>query len=997
MNDDTFDPFESGAAEPVADSSQGSFDPFASGEATPDQEEPQTIGGTLKQAYTAMKSLEPSTGEKVESLAFGPLGPLYLMYKNPKRFDVAVEAGVPLVAQALTTEFSPAAQSAVGATTSALGNALAQSRRVLMGEQESFRPGEVAQSAALGAVPIIGPAKAAVTAARPGLTAAKTALKTSAMMAGAGAAGEVLRSTVDEGELPSKEAIVVNSAIPGGFSLATAPIAILGSRAYGIGKGMVYRAKELPEGVRPTIGMLRRDLARAEQRIATLSPNSDAARNIQRAYEDFDAMVGTKTVNPQEPTLVMEQLSPLLKQGTTAQEEIAKLSTQAQDAEKIAQQAYDDWRGASLEEYMTKKEIAKQAGEMAFAEQLNSVTENAIQLAQERATGKNPVVLDPVSARNLAVEHYAKPLKSSFENMWERQYSLFESASKDFDVSNLDSAIQRIRGENRAISSAAKGQLDSLEKLFPGGKASLTELRNARSNIFNRIDSPTMPGDEKSVLLDVAARIKEIVDDQADDIFGKARGQELRQLNADYAKYRNVMDADGVKALFAQHPKDEAIESVVTKMLGGKGVQADEYKNLMAVADYMQEFNPNLGASMRDEFRNIVRGNILMRSADWDSGAQTWMVDPKKLAENLKKMNPDSGTLEALNLGNKSLISDLDNLVQKYPEANKMTSDQWTTLLSSPAFRESLSREGGFDLAVHKVMAQSHAENLMKDSAYAAQMQNAAKAKALRDQAFSTLEEVNGNMEQAQARYDSIMADPDMRILDNQNISNDGLKQFVDSLKNRNVISNSKVSEYMAALESKNPQAALWVQEHYIADFLGDFHEQSPSFFRHKPSRVNTDYMAKLKDLDIPEIKAKWERMKSVVTPEQYAAIDDAVTGAGVMDEYEREYLRPIISGSKQVAAVGQKGKAIDWLSDAFLRGRYMLAAREFSGRAEALRSAAQRKALGAAAAQAQAVVHPVAKETAIIEQRSEDEKAGPSRDRLDSTRQVFRPPSAQK
>lgn len=997
MSDDTFDPFASGAAEPVADSSQEAFDPFASGEAVPDKEEPQTIGGALKQAYAAMGSLEPTMGEKMRAVSMGPLGSLYLMYKNPKRFDVAVEAGIPLVAQALTTEFSPAAQAAVGASTSALGNALAQSRRVIMGEQEEFRPGEMAQSAALGAVPIIGPAKAAVAAARPGLTAAKTALKTSAMMAGAGATGEVLRSEIDEGELPAKESIIVNSAIPGGFSLATAPIAILGSRAYGIGKGMVYRAKELPEGVRPTIGMLRRDLARAEQRIATLSPNSDAARNIQRAYEDFDAMVGTKTVNPQEPTIVMEQLSPLLKQGTTAQEEIAKLSTQAQDAEKIAQQAYDDWMGASLDEYTTKKEIAKQAGEMAFAEQLNSVTENAIQLAQERATGKNPVVLDAVSARNLATEHYAKPLDAAFSEMWDRQYSLFERESREFDVSSLDRQVMDIKLKNRALSSAAKGQLDSLEKIFPSGKASLGELRLARSNIMKRAKSPSILGDEKAVLLDVSAKIKEIIDDQADDVFGKPKGQELRKLNSDYARYRRVMDADGVDSLFSEHPRDEAIEKVVKSMLTGKGTQADEYKNLMAVADYMQEFNPKLGASMRDEFRNIVRGNILMRSADWDSGAQTWMVDPKKFAENLKQLNQADGSLEALNLGNKSIVSDLDKLVQKYPEANKMTADQWTTLFSSPAFRDSLARDGGFGLAVHKAIAQSHAENLMKDSAYAAQMQEAAKAKALRDQAFSTLDEVNGNMEQAQARYEAIMADPDLRILDNPNISNDGLKQFVDSLKNRNVISNAKVSEYMAALDSKNPQAALWVREHYIADFLGDFHEQSPSFFRHKPSRVNTDYMAKLKDLDIPEIKSKWERLKSVVTPEQFSAIDDAVSGAIVMDEYEREYLRPVISGSKQVAAVGQKGKAIDWLSDALTHGRYMLAAKEFSGRAEALRSASQRKALGATAAQSQVVVQPVAKETAIIEQRAQDEEAGPSRDRLDSTRQVFRPPSAQK
>lgn len=171
----------------------------------------QTGGLTLawegaKKVAKDMWELTPSPKESLdatfswENLVMPGIGAgVHLMREKPRRFDYTVEVGLPLVAQIATTEFTPAVQSAVGAVTGGIGNALAQGRRVVAGEQKDFEAGQWLQNTSLSAIPIIGSVKVA------GLTGA--ALKTAkvAALPAAGAATTAGRTLIDEGRLPTKE------------------------------------------------------------------------------------------------------------------------------------------------------------------------------------------------------------------------------------------------------------------------------------------------------------------------------------------------------------------------------------------------------------------------------------------------------------------------------------------------------------------------------------------------------------------------------------------------------------------------------------------------------------------------------------------------------------------------------------------------------------------------------------------------------------------------
>ena len=133
----------------------------------------QTGGLTLawegaKKVAKDMRDLTPSPKESInaatswENLVMPGIGAaVHLIREKPRRFDYTVEVGLPLVAQIATTEATPAVQSLVGGLTGGLGNALAQGRRVMAGEQERFEPGQLAQNTALSAIPILGPVKVA--------------------------------------------------------------------------------------------------------------------------------------------------------------------------------------------------------------------------------------------------------------------------------------------------------------------------------------------------------------------------------------------------------------------------------------------------------------------------------------------------------------------------------------------------------------------------------------------------------------------------------------------------------------------------------------------------------------------------------------------------------------------------------------------------------------------------------------------------------------------
>ena len=996
-------------AQPAADVS--GFDPSSLGFAeVGEKKEKQTIGGAIKGMAEAMWDLTPGYEEMKDAwaspyIAAGPWGiAAKLMMDKPQRFDMALETGAPLVVQGLTAPLQAVGVGeAISGATSAIANSIVQGRRMLMDEQEGFSMGEVAQSAMLGAVPVVGAAGKALKSTRPLLSTAKATAKTAGMMAGAGAAGQVVRTAIDERpmvddegiemldangkpimtRIPDMGQVAVSAAVPAIMAVSMAPISFYGARNTRVGRDILTAAQDVPEGVRPSYGMIDRRLAKVEQRIAQYNPDSSAARGIQQAYGDLENLAGSVDIPVTEAAAMHKELSPLLKTLPTARETLDTLGEAAKTANKAVDDAYDEWINASAKDYEFKKQKFEEANALAFAENANAIVENAKFIAQEKAIGKNPVVMDAASARELAVDGFAKPLEANLDSMFNGIYKAIEKDTRTFDTAPLESIVSGIRGKYRSLSSSGEGAMKSIENLFPGGKVSLAEARMVRTQLFNRLRGAMVSEEEKNIIREAAHGITQMVDEQAPTVLGKEKAALLKAVNADYRRKIQLFEANGVDALFDKNPTGNAIEQVIGEMVGKKqGLNSERYGNLVALSSYLSEFNPTLGASTRESFHDALRSNILFKASVGNEATGRHILDFNKLADTLNKLGATDGAIEALGFGNREIVNDLRSLSKDYPAAKQMTMDEFQTIMRTPVFQDAVNRAGGVKMLLDKSMADSQAKVQLYRAAIAENMQDVNTAAAFRKQAERTLDEADGNVAEAQKYYDKIKNDPDLQVLDNPNISDAGIKEFNESIMGTN-FEHPEAKAIMDAVRNKNPKLAQQLEEYHIANLLSTLREASPLYFKNKPFRPDVEKLAKLGDSPDTAIQTAWERLKAVTTPETFEKVEELVDGASSFVEYKRLGGMPEKHLSEQAAQVGSKAKGLNWIQNLWYTGRYKLAARELSGREEAMRLAVQRISKGKSEAMAVPVGTAVGRVAETQSQENEKASKPSGRDAL--------------
>lgn len=882
---------------------------------------------------------------------FGQVGE-YLSNK-PQRFDIAVEAGIPLAAQVLTTELSPAVQSAVGAGASALGNTIAQGRRVIAGEQGNFQLGQLAQATTLGAVPVAGPLKAGLNAARPALSVVGATAKTAAKMGAAGALGETLRTGIDEGRLPSAEELTFASAVPASFTLVTLPVQLTGTALAKGASTLAERAQKFTRaGIRPTPAMLYPEKFASLEREMAQRGAGDVAKRIGGAYDELGAYTESLYPNVEGKAELFNDLAPLLNRTDTVRKQVAKLDDAAKQAFAAKEEALTRLNKVvatgEKADMVAAYDDALKARDEAFRSAWSSALKNAQDLQVLKQT-EGYSRWTPAQQRTFAVEHFIEPSIALLDDYVSDGYRAIETATpiKGFNTASIVREADSVLSKLTAVKETAEGEAlksvgrksDSAMALVKaafgeGREVSLQDLRNVRDDLVRRVRMGALDSNaEEHAIKGVISRITDTISGQAKEVYGDQLGQQLLDLNSFYRRKATVLDGKGVGLLYAKEPTDSSITTIVKGMLEGNGVNSDEYKNLMGVASLVEEINPMAGAAVRSHFRSAIREGVIGAAAThYDATLGKTFVDGEKLTEVLGKLERQPGTLEALGLGNRDSLARLQTLFQKFPEASQMTQEQITQLVESPAFRDG---KASFYATMEKAFAENQAENQLKRAAYLRKSGDEEAALEAYVKAKDTLYGVTANADAAKKRLAELMDDPKVVAL--SQFKDTDLDGFLNTFRT----ATSKERQAAAAALPEGLKDRL--EQRALADFFGSLDRKVPMGLSEETLGVDPAKISKLLTSESSEAKDTFRYFQDFISPERLTKLQEIADASTALMEYERLGQRRVseITGKSGVGGslVGGARRVAEMANYWIQRGQYKLAADVALGSDEAIRA----------------------------------------------------------
>lgn len=996
---DAFDPIASGqATEAVPTTEGGGFDPIASGQATEvpaparDWRKKETFSDiSIRSKAAAMAGVEQQTKERKQAwesakaglrqmgdlmaideeegrrmvendmlrasaspgapAGYGLLGE-YLSNK-PQRLDIALEAGIPLVAQALTAPFSPAAQSWAGAGASVLGNALAQGRRMLYGEQENFQFGQSAQAFALGKVPVVGSLKAGVNAARPVISMVGTTTKIAAKMGAAGALGETLRTGIDEGRLPSTEELTFASSIPAAFTISTLPVQLTGAALAKGASTLAKRAETSTKaGVRPTPAMLYPEKFASLEREMAQRGAGDVSKRLGEAYDGLGAYTESLYPSVEGKAELFNDLAPLLNRTDTVQKQVAKLDDAARQAFTAKEEALTRLKKVvatgETEDMAAAYDDTLKARDAAFQAAWSSALKNAQDLQVLKQT-EGYSRWTPAQQRDFAVKHFIEPSIALLDDHFDTGYRLIETATplKGFDTASIVKEANEVFEKLTVVKEATKSRarkavgkktesaMDLVKAAFGEGKeVSLQDLRNVRDDLTHRVRMGALDSSsEENAIKGVLSRITDTISSQAKEVYGDQLGQELVNLNSFYRRKAVALDKRGVGLLYAKEPTDASITTIVKGMLDGNGVDSDEYKNLLGVASLVEEINPMEAAAVRSHFRSAIREGVIGTAAThYDASLGKTFVDGGKLTEALGKLERQPGTLEALGLGNRDSLARLQTLFQKFPEASQMTQEQITQLVESPAFRDG---KASFYTTMEKVFAENQAENQLKRAAYLRKSGDEGAALEAYTKAKDTLYGVTSNADSAKKRLAELMDDP--KIVALSQFKDTDLDGFLHTFRT----ATSKERQAAAAALPEGLKDRL--EQRALADFFGSLDRKAPMGLSEDTLGVDPAKISKLLTSDSSGAKDTFRYFEDFISPERLTKLQEIADASTALMEFERLGQRrlPQITGKSDIGGglVGELRRFAEMGNYWAMRGQYDIAALVALGSDEAVQA----------------------------------------------------------
>lgn len=842
--------------------------------------------------------------------------------------DLALEAGIPALAQGAAAPFSPAAQSAAGAGSSALGNTLAQLRRMSVGEQEEFSKGQLAAATTLGAIPFAGPAKTGAGVLRRVGDVAKGA----AQMGAAGYTGKAVETLVDRGELPTKEEALTSTAVPAFFG-AGLPIATQLGRALTSAGGSIEEATKVISSVgkKPTPGMMMPDsLSAIEALKIARDRGGDVAQAVDQVYESLGEGLQNVAGAPHQRAEIAESLTPRLGRITAAEDQIAKLNDRAAKARDEATTALDavrEMRGKADEATLQK---ARELSDKAFTEARDSVLENARALALEKVAG---APLDEATARTLRAEFVAKPLREAMDAQANALYEDVDNSLASFNTAPILAKANKVAQEVTGnVPKRLEAALSLVKEELGGDKTSLQALRNVRSELLKKVQIGDVKGSgEERLIKTVISEITDQINGQAVSALGPEMGERLLAANHFYRQKSDLFEAPGMEVLFDPNsPSSGRILAAIET----SGKNADEFKNVQRSIAMLAEFDPEVASVLKGNFNAVLRGSIMQKAIGGvDASSGRALINGETLAQNLEMMEARApGTLKALGLGDARTVGQLKTLFAKYPDAPQMSRQQWEDLFAQPAFQKATSARPLVE-SIEETLAVASADSKLSKAAQLLAAGKKDQALARYSEALSELDNVGADLLKANAHFEALVKDPVARAFNNPNLGEGDFNTFAKALFDPKAgkVKIEDVGAIADALRGSANEAdkALLarLQERYIADRIASFKEfskgvdttQRPTV--RKLSEFFNPYNAQDADNEINVARA-------ILDPEQMKRLEKFADVAELLNRYEKFSAAQLERLSREAGTRGTLGGLVDLAQELWQRGKYSLAAR---------------------------------------------------------------------
>ena len=901
-----------------------------------------------KMAYSedeARKELDTQqyyAGSRDPYAAYGQAtgGQIYRYFADPDRggarLDVAMEEGIPTIAQALVTPLGPWTQAVVGGTAGFGGSIGAQSRRVSAGEQKDIQWGEAVQGGILSAPPGGAVAKGAAREIRPIFSAVKGTLKQAGYAAAAGLIGEESRSLIDKGEWATPAEAGLATAIPAGFTSLFMPFSVLGARAKQRASEIGPRLETLGKtGGSATPGQVAAEgFGNVERHIMESQPRLTVNVDYDKSKQTLASNLANLTTGIKPATEVMAQVSPILNQRTRAAEfklqlsqKATQLQTKLDDATTALQAAYKE---DDLEKIAQLQEVQNQLNSQLFVQTHADAIEEARQLSLGEMTGGS-MRMSPAEQTDAWRSRVVNPLIEAKRTYFEKQYGVFNNEFKAFHPNEIISVANKYADTldtmlPRDLASNVKTVLRSMQT----GDVSLQQLRDLRSTLLDSVSIGNLRNtDSERRIKEIASSITDTINNQAKDVYGETGGSLLLKLNKQTAEWHNIIDSVGPDFLVSEKLGGDEARRLIE---GGKdslvqsGVDAEPFKNIKRLETWLEAVSPESAQSFRTARNSIIRGSLMEMSAVSRVGLGGKRVDGGKLMQYLKSIEDGkAGSLAELGFPGGEAIAEMSSLFQKYPDAPTMTPEQWSQLLLSPLWKKNA---GDAVQIVEGLMSTSQSRSLLER---AAQLNAAGATEVARrqyDKAIKAVKDIGGDIRAADEYYQRISEDQLAIAFNNDVLSDKNITKFLQPFIGTNQIDREASEAMVKALKDAGKDELLdQIRLHMVAGMLGDSFEDAPRFSR-QAEQLNVRKVAGLSESRVKgKMTETWKAIEPWFTPEQRTKIQNLADEA--YDKMLADNLsgRGIDLGSYGVPVVGTARRALDTSVSLLDKKRYEWAA----------------------------------------------------------------------
>ena len=642
---------------------------------------------------------------------------------SPEQNKALLRYGVPITAGLLTGGAGPLLQAGIGAASSGLGEAGAQTVEKF-DEGKDYRGREIIGAAIRGAAPVFRGA--------PGATRATIAAGGLSNLAAGMVEGKVESPLQDYGLSAVKET-AIGSAIPGALST-------LGAAARG-SAGIVNRALEniqdvegIGPGVRATVGQAFPFLAGAEKRIAARTGGEDLNRQLLEQSDAITAAVrGIRGPAGDTPGVVRQILNEF---GITDPNTVNRLVDESRGM-TTAQQAIDKARSGA-QQSLAQEALADAEG--SFRRSVN---------AQTRLLSTAPYMSPQMGAR---VEQTIEKTKAAFDDHADILYTpvKFFEDTPVFTLTgkagrSLPSVEQAILDMNQKYPSLVSGDqsrvfspyLNRLNAVLDQNiPASLNELRIIRRNLYSASDEAgkVFGTPEKRELRRIADLITQTIDYQAPSHLNAADALSLRTANSFYSKFRPRFDDFGVFQAFKPEKLERGqMADIMTQRVAQQGAETPAFSNPISLIDDLRASGVRNVPSSTG-ISDIVKSGIVNRSINQSTGE----INLTNLAADLNSVQRQGGGgLAQLGFGNTRELNRFVQFVDNLPEAQRRGPEAVLALLQNgtPASLGIVSRAVQYlpDVATTRTVMDALERRAVAGSASARNTQTSIRAKAIEE------------------------------------------------------------------------------------------------------------------------------------------------------------------------------------------------------------------------------------------------------------------------